>query len=65
MLFKLNCSELSCGTGDDNFCNSVSKEYFVHLNNCSELSCGTGDDNFCNSVSKEYFVHLNRIASLR
>ena len=32
MLFKLNCSECPCGTGDDNFCNSISKEYFVHLN---------------------------------
>ena len=32
MLFKLNFSVSPCGTGDDNFCNSISKEYFVHLN---------------------------------
>ena len=31
MLFKLNCSDCPCGTGEDNFCNSISKEYFVHF----------------------------------
>ena len=32
MLFKLNCSDCPCSTGKDNFCNSFSREYFVHLN---------------------------------
>ena len=26
MCFKLNCSDCPCGTGEDNFCYSVSKE---------------------------------------
>ena len=37
MLFKLNCSDYPCGTGEDNFCNSISKEYFVHLNRIVSL----------------------------
>ena len=44
MLFKLNCSDCPCGNGgggrgegEDKFCNSVSKEYFVHLNRIVSL----------------------------
>ena len=37
MFFKLNCSDCPCGTGEDSFCNSISKEYFVHLNRIVSL----------------------------